>query len=81
MGEQCTALVPGASRTRVPEMSWEQALLPRALGGRGPLTGIVLLLCVFDIGGELGEDVDACRVGFPVFRSQFGVPEMEGTVF
>ena len=44
------------------------------LGGRGPLTSVALLLRVFDVGGELGEDVDACRVGFPMFRSQSGVP-------
>ena len=31
-------------------------------------------LRVFDVGGELGEDVDACSVGFPMFRSQSGVP-------
>ena len=59
----------------------EGSLLPGALGGREPLTSIVLLLCVFDVGRELGEDVNACRVGFPVFRSQFGVPGREGMVF
>lgn len=50
---------------------------PGALGRREPLTSIVLLLCVFDVGGELGEDVDARCVGFPVLRSQFGVPGMQ----
>ena len=44
------------------------------LGGRGPLTSVALLLRVFDIGGELSKDVDACRVGFPMFCSQSGVP-------
>lgn len=38
------------------------------------LTCIVLLLGVFDVGRELGEDVDACSVGLPVFRSQSGIP-------
>ena len=47
----------------------------------GSLTSVVLLLCVFDVGGELGEDVNAGRVGFPVLRGQFGVPGMEGVVF
>lgn len=51
------------------------------LSGRGSLTGVVLLLRVFDVGGELREDVDAGRVGLPVFRGQFRVPGMEGVVF
>lgn len=55
--------------------------LSGVLSGRGKLTGIVLLLRVFDVGGELREDVDAGRVGLPVFRSQFRVPRMEGVVF
>ena len=44
------------------------------LGGRGPLTSVALLLRVFDVGRELGKDVEACRVGLPMFRSQSGVP-------
>lgn len=55
--------------------------LPGVLGGRESLTGIVLLLGVFDVGRELGKDVNARCVGFPVFCSQFGVPEMEDAVF
>lgn len=50
---------------------------PGGLGGRESLTSIVLLLGVFDVGRELGEDVDACCVGFPVLRSQSGVPAMK----
>lgn len=46
----------------------------------GSLTCIFLLLGVFDVGRELGEDVNACGVGLPVSRSQFGVPGREGTV-
>lgn len=38
------------------------------------------MLGVFDVGRELGEDVNARGVGLPVSRSQFGVPGREGTV-
>lgn len=54
--------------------------LPGALGDRQSLTSIVLLLRVFDVGGELGEDVNACCVRFPVFRCQSGVPGMDDAV-
>lgn len=59
-------------------MPWAGDSTPRRLGDRASLTSIVLLLCVFDVGRELGEDVDACCVGFPVFRSQSGVPGRKG---
>lgn len=51
-----------------------------ALGGRESLTSIVLLLRIFDVGGELGEDINAGCVRFPVFRSQSGVPGMDNAV-
>lgn len=57
-------------------MLWAGTARPRGLGGRESLTSVVLLLSVFDVGRELGEDVDACCVGFPVLRSQSGVPLM-----
>lgn len=31
----------------------------------GPLTSVALLLRVFDVGGELDEDVDACQCWIP----------------
>lgn len=51
-----------------------------ALDGRESLTSIILLLRIFDVGGELGEDINSGCVRFPVFRSQSGVPAMDDAV-
>jgi hypothetical protein len=64
-----------------PKISWAGSKhLPGFLVGRGSLTSIVLLLGVFDVGRELGEDVNTCSVGLSVFCSQFGVPGREDPV-
>lgn len=74
-------------------VGWEEGTWPSGVGRAEQAAGavgvsvwfsqagsIVLLLRIFDVGGELGEDVDACCVRFPVFRSQSGVPGMDDAV-
>uniref|UniRef100_A0A480J3Z9 Chloride intracellular channel protein 5 n=1 Tax=Sus scrofa TaxID=9823 RepID=A0A480J3Z9_PIG len=47
--------------------------LLQRLGQASLKSSVALLLRIFDVGGELGEDIDARCVGFPVFRRQSGV--------